>query len=683
MAAPFDWKRTRAGEKHIGLGNLPKDDSISTFRNISQAVPGRDMRLPPALRPFHFDQFPSDPKDPARRGPGMVAIQRKLVGSDGKSKGKHSVEAATQVPLLDPMVSIDRTAQQDAWHGNKAYRGEIQGTPRPPGRTLHAPISGTLPVSESQQYLMGDALPEDVHDYDVELDHNGNARVLDEEGQQADLVTYRPFFYDSQGNIVYRDDTAVMEPEDHKQLDIHPLFGRRTKTQTEHMGRPLPHQITGTGDFVMFPAGPVGEMADPIPISQGTRFGGNTGVVTPHGMYFPKGIDWTNVQRAEGLAELGAVLIKAIGDPDEIGWWDKQLGGQGLPQAGGRHIFNWVEANPNKIADFNQEHNVNYPLEGIDQFFPDLKTFATGGKRKLKPLAAEILTGTPQGTPFGENSKMPGAHQNFPTQLCMTGSGLRVCDGSTCENCYAHDHGRAPLNQKQMANWRNSIALRTPEELDDMVRYGSAMANRIPATVLDYGTDLFRFMEGGDFQGHRVSDRAKHLSLLSDVMRTIQAKSPLKSRAWLPTREAEAVNWFLDRSGRDYDTAIPDNMPVTLSAPWVGQGLDNDRNEELGLPKLTPAFLEAIEHPNVTPSFVGAEDAPGMHICPTSMMGGSCMDHSCEACWGKTPISYNPHIAGNKNQEVRLKPGAFASNLQYDKNQNPIFPINLNQQKLL
>ncbi len=138
---------------------------------------------------------------------------------------------------------------------------------------------------------MGDALPEEVHDYDVELDHNGNARVLDEEGQQADLVTYRPFFYDSEGNIVYRDDTAQMEPEDYKQLPIHPLFGRRTKTQTEHMGRPLPHQITGTGDFVMFPAGPVGEMADPIPISQGTRFAGNTGVVTPHGMYFPKGID--------------------------------------------------------------------------------------------------------------------------------------------------------------------------------------------------------------------------------------------------------------------------------------------------------------------------------------------------------------------------------------------------------
>lgn len=683
MAAPFDWKKIP--KKLVGSDSqvpkweqVPENDRIATFRNI-KAQSKNDSRLPPSLRPSFFDLFdPGASQNKAKRGPGMVSVQRKLAGhSDMKS-----TSLATQVPIHDPMVSIDRVGQLSAWHGFPNFResGGLEG--KGPARTLHAPISGTLPVSESQQYLMGDALPEDVHNYDVELDHNGNARVLDEEGQQADLVTYRPFTYDTQGNIVYRDDTAQMEPEDYKQLSIHPLFGRRTKRQTEHMGRPLPHQITGTGDFVMFPAGPVGEMAEPIEIAQGTRFAGNTGVVTPHGMYFPKGIDWTNVQRAEGLAELGAVLIKAIGDPDEIGWWDKQLGGQGLPKAGGRHIFDWVEANKNKIADFNQNNNVNYPLEGIDQFFPDLRDMA-GGKQRLKPLAAEILTGTPRGRPFGENSKMPGAHQNFPTQLCMTGSGLRECKGATCENCYAHDHGRSPLNQKQMANWRNAIALRTPEDEEAMTRYGSAMANRMPATVLDYGTDLFRLFEGGDFQGHKVSDRAKHLSLLSDVMRTIEAKSPLKSRAWLPTREAEAVNWFLDRSGRDYDTAIPDNLPVSLSAPWVGQGLDNDRNEELGLPKLTPAFLQAIEHPNVTPSFVGAEDAPGMHICPVSMMGGSCMDHSCEACWGKNPVSYNPHVAGNKNQEVRLKPGAFAENMQYDKNQNPIFPINLNQQKLL
>ena len=84
------------------------------------------------------------------------------------------------------MVSIDRVGQLSAWHGFPNFResGGLEG--KGPARTLHAPISGTLPVSESQQYLMGDALPEDVHNYDVELDHNGNARVLDEEGQQAD-----------------------------------------------------------------------------------------------------------------------------------------------------------------------------------------------------------------------------------------------------------------------------------------------------------------------------------------------------------------------------------------------------------------------------------------------------------------------------------------------------------------
>ena len=204
MPAPFDWKRTRAGEQRALAGDVPRGDKIRTFRNISQASPGRDKRLPPSLRPHYFDNFPSEKMNPAKRGPGMVAVQRDLVGSDGTSAGTNiTLDVASQVPIHDPMVSIDRTQQLDAMHGNKRWRaGEREKPARGPGRTLHAPISGSLPISESQQYLMGDALPEDVHDYDVELDHNGNARVLDEEGQQADLVTYRPFFYDSQGNIV-------------------------------------------------------------------------------------------------------------------------------------------------------------------------------------------------------------------------------------------------------------------------------------------------------------------------------------------------------------------------------------------------------------------------------------------------------------------------------------------------
>ena len=284
------------------------------------------------------------------------------------------------------------------------------------------------------------------------------------------------------------------------------------------------------------------------------------------------------------------------------------------------------------------------------------------------------------GSPFGDNDKMPGAHQSFPTHMCGVGSALREVAGTTCENCYAHKEGRYPLRNKQIASWRNAIALRTPEDVEDMVRYGSAMSNRIPASVLDHGTDLFRFMEGGDLQGNKPKDKAKHLSLLSDIMRTIEAKSPLKSRAWLPTREAQAVNMFLEQSGRDYDTAIPDNMPMSLSAPFVGQGPDNDRNEELGLPKLTSAFMQAIEHPNVNASFVGAEETPGMHICPVSQMGGSCMDHNCEACWNK-PVSYNPHVAGSKNQPVRLKTGG---KMEYE-NKTPVFkPFNLNadQQRL-
>lgn len=573
MAAPFDWKRTRAGEKHIGLGNLPKDDSISTFRNISQAVPGRDMRLPPALRPLHFDQFPSDPKDPTRRGPGMVAIQRKLVGSDGKSKGKHSVEAATQVPLLDPMVSIDRTAQQDAWHGNKAYRGEIQGTPRAPGRTLHAPISGTLPLSESQQYLMEDgkrdALPEDVHDYDVELDHNGNARVLDEEGQQADLVTYRPFFYDAQGNIVYRDDTAQMEPEEHKELATHPLFGRRTKTQSEHMGRPLPHQITGTGDFVMFPAGPVGEMAEPIPISQGTRFAGNTGVVTPHGMYFPKNIDWTNVQRAEGLAELGAVLIKALGDPGEMFHWDKFLGGEypknrkkieGDPSSGSQDIWSFVDLNPRKVDDFlmedGKQREVDIPLD-LDYELPaykDIRGDLPTMERKLKPE---------QFAHYGEPNKMPGKSiMDAPARACVYAT--RDNPSTACGNCYACDFNYR-MNATQTSHWRNLYRmLEFPEQMGSA--YQQTLTPQAMLSRESMDDDLVaRLLAGGDARGagaYAMADR-------------ILRRNPHVA-GWMSTRQTPYLQQFGDSRGWE-DGAIADNLNIQVSLP--GKMLPEDIRE--------------------------------------------------------------------------------------------------------
>jgi len=644
MAAPFDWKRTRAGEKHIGLGNTPKDDSISTFRNISQASPGRDLRLPPALRPLHFDQFPSDPKDPTRRGPGMVAVQRRLVGSDGKSKGKHSVEAATQVPLLDPMVSIDRTAQQDAWHGNKAYRGEIQGTPRAPGRTLHAPISGTLPISESQQYLMGDALPEDVHDYDVELDNNGNARVLDEEGQQADLVTYRPFFYDSQGNIVYRDDTAVMEPEDHKQLDIHPLFGRRTKTQTEHMGRPLPHQITGTGDFVMFPAGPVGEMAEPIPISQGTRFAGNTGVVTPHGMYFPKNIDWTNVQRAEGLAELGAVLIKAISsDPDD--WekmydWDTNLGG-GFPSAkesgtkrtgggGFQEIADWVANNPDQMRAAiggrgAKARKVDWPLKGrqiaewddimedegvpeIDRLDEALKTHYGYGRAKAMP-GLSILDTSPLACPY-----------STPEDPL-----------SACGNCYACK------NHFLFNNAQNNMWGRTRMLHNDPMRLASAYKESLSPMSAQYKmTRRSRPPVRGKVSGDLTPGE---LSMLADIME--QQPDHDKQDLWLASRQYPTIKNFLDARG--WDDWNPDNIRLRLSMP--GKKTHND------LPG-GDLISELLTHPNVVPSSYDTV-APGYVICPKTEKGNTPQCNSnidpltgqkgCRACWSDKPVVYGHH----------------------------------------
>ena len=382
--------------------------------------------------------------------------------------------------------------------------------------------------------------------------------------------------------------------------------------------------------------------------------------------FFPDEIDPQGIIRrsiVNDLTELADTLNKALGDPDDLLHWDKRFGG--TPYKDNKdQIYLWNEANPEPIARFDREHNVSYPLEGLDELLPDFKDI-TGGKN-LRSEGHRIL-----GSPFGSTSKMPGGSQGFPTQLCRVGSTLRRCAGSTCENCYAHDQGKYRLNNKQIAHWRNAAALRMPDE-EGTIEYASALANRIPASVLDFGDPRFRMLDSGDLQGRKVKDRARHLSLIADAVKHIMARSPIKSDVWLPTREENALHEYM--KVRDWDTAIPESLKVSLSAPYVGQGLDDDANEAAGLPALTDRFRELTSHPQIAPSFVGAS-GEGIHICPTSQLGGSCQDRGCGACWGGVPISFNPHAHGKKNRPVQLFGGGT---LGYDdETMTPILPFNL------
>ena len=283
MPADFDYKRTPGGKKWLGeKGFEPLSDEVETFRNLMQGG---------ERRPNFQDKYPVAPGAKFADHIAMLNVKRKLrdaTGAGRENKPFTTIELGTQVPVQDPWLRIKRGAQQTAWHGNARWRaGEREKPARGPGRTEHASAVGGLPLSEAQKYLLGDAIPQNVHNYDVELDHKGQAVVLDEEGQPAPLLTYRPFYYDDDGNIAYRDDVPAQGDD----------------------RDPLDWQVSGTGDWQL--AMPD---HDPIPLPEGASFGNHLGVATSRGLFMPRGVNFRDVtiRRKAALQEVGDVLVKVL-----------------------------------------------------------------------------------------------------------------------------------------------------------------------------------------------------------------------------------------------------------------------------------------------------------------------------------------------------------------------------------
>ena len=299
MPADFDYKRTPDGKKWLGeKGFEPLSDEVETFRNLMQGG---------ERRPNFQDKYPVAPGAKFADHIAMLNVKRKLrdaTGAGRPNKPFTTIELGTQVPVQDPWLRIKRGAQNTAWHGNVHWRaGEREKPARGPGRTEHASAVGRLPMSEAQQYLMGDAIPQDVHNYDVELDHKGQAVVLDEEGQPAPLLTYRPYTYDDNGNIVYRDDVlSDVWPEDEEKRKL------------------LDWQVSGTGNWNLLMPG-----YDPITLpgpsfiertgdATGPSFDNHLGVSTSRGLFLPRGVNFRDVsiRRKSALQEVGDVLVKVL-----------------------------------------------------------------------------------------------------------------------------------------------------------------------------------------------------------------------------------------------------------------------------------------------------------------------------------------------------------------------------------
>jgi hypothetical protein len=346
-----------------------------------------------------------------------------------------------------------------------------------------------------------------------------------------------------------------------------------------------------------------------------------------------------------------SLLLKALGDPDNMFWWDRFFGGK-YP-GDGRQIFDWLENNKDIMNRYKDDRKVRWDVDEqveIPKFSDTMGR--TSGKRPVSE-ANKIVSMNPKGG-FGAPDKMPGASFGMPVHLCHVGGRLGMRAGSTCggsdgKMCYAKQHNYA-MNPKQTQLWRNFHGLTE----DDPLRYASAFAHRAPAESFYYGTNKFRHMDSGDLQqGKNETERdygAQHLAMLNDI-----ASATPQLDHWLPTRESAGVKSFLDRRGWD---AIPKNMNVMLSLPWIGQAVDNEINEAYDLPLLgedfSAGYEELLEHPRIKASSASSLD-PSVKSCPASMLGGNCEDYNCDDCWhGTEPISFNVHQGSNKNRPQNL-----------------------------
>lgn len=210
---------------------------------------------------------------------------------------------------------------------------------------------------------------------------------------------------------------------------------------------------------------------------------------------------------------------------------------------------------------------------------------------KVKELAAYVGgLSTP--------SKMPGYAYNLPARECLTGSKLRLVEGSTCAGCYAMKN-RYLFGNVQAAMYRRLEAIVRP-------LWAEVMAELITRK----GETVFRWHDSGDLQS---------LDHLAAIVRVCEATPDV--RHWLPTREYRMVADYVAAGG-----VFPANLNVRMSAHMVGGKLPRFR----GLP--------------VTVSTVSrsADTYPSAHICPAPKQGNQCGD--CRACWDRDVPHVDYHL---------------------------------------
>ncbi len=176
-------------------------------------------------------------------------------------------------------------------------------------------------------------------------------------------------------------------------------------------------------------------------------------------------------------------------------------------------------------------------------------------------------------------SKMDVPAWAIPASTCKTGSKLAEVSGSVCEGCYAKK-GTMRFKNVQHAFAENYRKLFDP-------LWTPAMASLIRWNA----KDRFRWMLSGDLQS---VDHLKNIIQIAMATRNVLH--------WLPTREQAMVKHCRE--------LIPGNLTVRISGTMVN-----------GDP---PSWW-----PQTSTVVSNEEDA----TCPSSIHGGNCGEHDCDACW--------------------------------------------------
>lgn len=205
-------------------------------------------------------------------------------------------------------------------------------------------------------------------------------------------------------------------------------------------------------------------------------------------------------------------------------------------------------------------------------------------------------------------SKMPGASYGIPASACKAGSKMAKILGTVCSGCYALNRGNYTYPNVQKAQKFRLNSIDNPSWVD-------AMVTLIGIQTLIDGEPYFRWHDSGDIQS------VEHLEKIVEI-----AKRLPKVKFWLPTKEAQFLNKYVNKHGK----AWPENLTIRWSATKIDQKISPKMAEKYGVN---------------TSSVVSGDKIESCEVNRNKKRFGAKVCGDCRKCWDKNvkDVSYRKH----------------------------------------